>query len=199
MICGQDEPRGRIERERVVRLATIGGRGRAHVRRACSRSTAGSSARRLPRGRAAAGRAAAQSGPGPPGHDPGRLLRRGLAEGAAVRAARHRPARVQSARMRSPAGAGVPAVRPGPLPRLVAGYWGPTSRSGPAGPIAGFGPGYCGPEEHVRNGRPRGCCHHGLTPLVPRASLAEWLGSFVEATAARESARNAAVGGKCGK
>jgi hypothetical protein len=31
MICGQDEPRGRIERERVVRLATIGGRGRPHV------------------------------------------------------------------------------------------------------------------------------------------------------------------------
>jgi hypothetical protein len=31
MIRGQDETRGRIERERVVRLATIGGRGRAHV------------------------------------------------------------------------------------------------------------------------------------------------------------------------
>jgi hypothetical protein len=31
MIRGQDEMRGRIERERVVRLATIGGRGRAHV------------------------------------------------------------------------------------------------------------------------------------------------------------------------
>jgi hypothetical protein len=31
MIRGQDETRGRIERERVVRLATIGGRGRARV------------------------------------------------------------------------------------------------------------------------------------------------------------------------
>ncbi len=31
MIRGQDETRGRIERERVVRLATIGGRGRAHL------------------------------------------------------------------------------------------------------------------------------------------------------------------------
>ncbi len=31
MIRGHDETRGRIERERVVRLATIGGRGRAHV------------------------------------------------------------------------------------------------------------------------------------------------------------------------
>jgi hypothetical protein len=31
MIRGQDETRGRIERERVVRLATIGERGRAHV------------------------------------------------------------------------------------------------------------------------------------------------------------------------
>ena len=31
MIRGQDDTRGRIERERVVRLATIGGRGRAHV------------------------------------------------------------------------------------------------------------------------------------------------------------------------
>jgi hypothetical protein len=31
MIRGQHETRGRIERERVVRLATIGGRGRAHV------------------------------------------------------------------------------------------------------------------------------------------------------------------------
>ena len=31
MIRGQDETRGRIERERVVRLATIGGRGRPHV------------------------------------------------------------------------------------------------------------------------------------------------------------------------
>ncbi len=31
MIRGQDETRGRIERERVVRLATIGGCGRAHV------------------------------------------------------------------------------------------------------------------------------------------------------------------------
>ena len=31
MIRGQDETAGRIERERVVRLATIGGRGRAHV------------------------------------------------------------------------------------------------------------------------------------------------------------------------
>jgi hypothetical protein len=31
MIRGQDETRGRIERERVVRLATIGGRGRGHV------------------------------------------------------------------------------------------------------------------------------------------------------------------------
>ena len=31
MIRGQDETRGRIERERVVRLATTGGRGRAHV------------------------------------------------------------------------------------------------------------------------------------------------------------------------
>lgn len=31
MIRGQDETRGRIERERVVGLATIGGRGRAHV------------------------------------------------------------------------------------------------------------------------------------------------------------------------
>ena len=31
MIRGQDDTRGRIEREPVVRLATIGGRGRAHV------------------------------------------------------------------------------------------------------------------------------------------------------------------------
>lgn len=31
MIRGQDETRGRIEREPVVRLATTGGRGRAHV------------------------------------------------------------------------------------------------------------------------------------------------------------------------
>jgi hypothetical protein len=31
MIRGPDETRGRIERERVVRLATIGARGRAHV------------------------------------------------------------------------------------------------------------------------------------------------------------------------
>ena len=33
MTLGQDEKRGRIERERVVRLATIGGPGRAHVAR----------------------------------------------------------------------------------------------------------------------------------------------------------------------
>jgi len=31
LIRGQDETRGRIERKRVVRLATIGGRGGAHV------------------------------------------------------------------------------------------------------------------------------------------------------------------------
>src|ERR1700722_15236056 len=31
MIRGQDETRGGVGRERVVRLATIGGRGRAHV------------------------------------------------------------------------------------------------------------------------------------------------------------------------
>ncbi len=31
MVRGQDETRGRIERERVVRLATIGGHERAHV------------------------------------------------------------------------------------------------------------------------------------------------------------------------
>ena len=31
MIRGQDETPGRGERERVVRLATTGGRGRAHV------------------------------------------------------------------------------------------------------------------------------------------------------------------------
>ena len=31
MIRGLDETRGRIEREQVVRLTTIGGRGRAHV------------------------------------------------------------------------------------------------------------------------------------------------------------------------
>jgi len=31
MIRAQDGTRGQIERERVVRLATIGGRGRAHV------------------------------------------------------------------------------------------------------------------------------------------------------------------------
>ena len=31
MIRGQDETRGRIGRERVVRLVTVGGRGRAHV------------------------------------------------------------------------------------------------------------------------------------------------------------------------
>lgn len=98
MIRGQDETRGRIERERVVRLATIGGRGRAHVVPGvfavvgdvfCSPTEAG-------QGRS--WQAAAQSGPGSAGHDPGRLLRRGLAEGVAVPAARHRPARVRSAR-----------------------------------------------------------------------------------------------------
>jgi hypothetical protein len=31
IIRGQEETRGRVGRERVVRLATIGGRGRAHV------------------------------------------------------------------------------------------------------------------------------------------------------------------------
>jgi hypothetical protein len=40
-----------------------------------------------------------------------------------------------------PAGAGVPAVRRRPPPRLVAGYWRSASRAGPAGRIAGFDPG----------------------------------------------------------
>lgn len=98
MIRGQDETRGRIERERLVRLATIGGRGRAHVVPGvfavvgdvfCSPTDAGQS-RSWPGGCAI--------WTGISGHDPGRLLRRGLAEDVAVPAARHRPARVRSAR-----------------------------------------------------------------------------------------------------
>ena len=168
-------------------------------RRACSRSTAGSSARRLTRGRAAAGQAAAQSGPGPAGHDPGRLLRRGLAEGVTVRAARHRPARVRSARMRAACWSGSTSSSPPPPAEAGGRVLAVDIEDWSGWACSWFRSGYHVPEEHVRNGRPHGCCRHGLTPLVPRASSSEWLGRFVERTAARESERNAALGSKCGK
>ena len=59
MIRGQDETRGRVGRERVVRLATIGGRGRAHVALGVLAVDGVVFCSPVTRGRAAAGRAAA--------------------------------------------------------------------------------------------------------------------------------------------
>jgi hypothetical protein len=75
-------------------------------------------------------------------------------------------------------------------------------------------PSACQPGPRGTDARPTTChggCRHGLiTALVsrlsftrsgegPRASSSEWSWRSVERTAAREPARNAAVGGKCGK
>jgi hypothetical protein len=168
-------------------------------RRACSRSTARSSARRLTRGRAAAGQAAAQSGPGPAvtilvgfyDEDWPKVWRFGLRGTGRRESGAHACDR--------PAGAGVPAVRRRPPAEAGGRVLAVDIEDWSGWAYSWFRSGYHGSEEHVRNGRPHGCCRHGLTPLVPRASSSEWLGRSVERTAARKSARNAAVGGKCGK
>ena len=125
MIRGQDETRGRIERERVVRLATIGGRGRAHV-------------------------------------VPGVFA-------------------VDGDVFCSPTDAGQGRSWPGGCA-----IW--TGTSGPRS----------WPASTRRTGRR--CGGSGCAaPAGESPERTQWLGKFVERTAARESARNAAVGGKCGK
>jgi hypothetical protein len=98
MIRGRDETRGRIERERVIRLAMIGGRGRAHVVPGvfavvgdvfCSPTDTG-------QGRSWPGGCAIWTGISGPRSWPASTTR--TAEGVAVPAARHRPARARSAR-----------------------------------------------------------------------------------------------------
>lgn len=123
MIRGQDETRGRIERERVVRLATIGGRGRAHVALGVFRSAA-----RVFCSPADAGQGRSRPGGCPIGtgtsvtilagfydEDWPRVWRFGLRGTGRRESGAHACDR--------PAGAGAPAVRGRPPPRLVAGYW----------------------------------------------------------------------------